>query len=325
MGMDVLSALGLTLHPASHTVFSLDEQTPASEEQLHLPAIDGYAHRIQLKPDAVPKAFKLRRLPLSVREEVSAELNRLLRADVIERADASQWVSSLTVTRKKDGRLRICTDLRLPNSQIIAEVHPLPTIDDLERNLRCNIYSRIDLESAYFQLCLQEDSRDITAFLTMDGLFRWKRVPMGLISAGSAFQKLLDQLLSGIAGCGHYLDDILVSGRSQSEHDARLQAVLARHNGTGPATLPVGTAGPVTPLPSQPPAPRPPTPPLNRSPAPPPETAPPSTGRTTPSRPRPVTAGADGADRAAPDSGLAEHELPASSFGRRRFVPVKLR
>ncbi|KAF0295756.1 hypothetical protein FJT64_006734 [Amphibalanus amphitrite] len=52
MGMDVLSALGLTLHPASHTIFDLDEQTSASEEQLHLPAIDGYAHRIQLKPDA---------------------------------------------------------------------------------------------------------------------------------------------------------------------------------------------------------------------------------------------------------------------------------
>ena len=228
MGMDALSALGLTLHPASHTIFSLNEQTSASEEQLHLPAIDGYAHRIQLKPDAVPKAFKLRRLPLSVREEVSAELNRLLRADVIERADASQWVSPLTVTRKKDGSLRICTDLRWPNSQIIAEVHPLPTIDDLERDLRGNTYSRIDLKSAYFQLCLHEDSRDITAFLTMDGLFRWKRVPMGLVSSGSAFQKLLDQLLDGIAGCGHYLDDILVSGRSQSEHDARLQAVLAR-------------------------------------------------------------------------------------------------
>ncbi|XP_043201820.1 uncharacterized protein K02A2.6-like [Amphibalanus amphitrite] len=228
MGMDVLSALGLTLHPASHTIFDLDEQTSASEEQVHLPAIDGYAHRIQLKPDAVPKAFKLRRLPLSVREEVSAELNRLLRADVIERADASQWVSPLAVTRKKDGKLRICTDLRWPNSQIIAEVHPLPTIDDLERNLRGTVYSRIDLKSAYFQLCLHEDSRDITAFLTMDGLFRWKRVPMGLVSSGSAFQKLLDQVLDGIAGCGHYLDDILVSGRTQSEHDARLHAVLAR-------------------------------------------------------------------------------------------------
>ncbi|KAF0314254.1 Methionine-R-sulfoxide reductase B1-A [Amphibalanus amphitrite] len=70
MGMDVLSALGLTLHPASHTIFDLDEQTSASEEQLHLPAIDGYAHRIQLKPDAykpghsIPVADTLSRLPL---------------------------------------------------------------------------------------------------------------------------------------------------------------------------------------------------------------------------------------------------------------------
>ena len=228
MGMDLLVSLGLTLHPASHSVFDVTDEISASGDQLHLPAIEGYAHKIQLKPDAVPQTCKLRRLPLSVRKEVSAELDRLLQADIIERAEASQWVSPLLVTRKKDGKLRICTDLRGPNSQIVPEVHPLPTIDDLERQLRGTVYSRIDLKSAYFQLRLHEDSRDVTAFLTMDGLFRWKRVPMGLVSSGSAFQKLLGQLLHGLDGCGHYLDDILVSGRNQSEHDARLNAVMNR-------------------------------------------------------------------------------------------------
>ena len=223
MGMDLLQALGITLHPASHSVYAV-----AGSASPELPVIEGYVHRIKLKPDAVPTAYKLRRLPISVREEVSAELQRQLDAGIIERVDASQWVSPLTVSRKKNGQIRVCVDLRGPNSQIVAEVHPLPTIDELESELCGKIYSRIDLKSAYHQLRLHPESRNITAFLTPDGLMRYTRVPFGLVSSGSAFQKLLSHLLQGIKCCGHYLDDILVAGSTQQEHDQRLQAVMDR-------------------------------------------------------------------------------------------------
>ncbi|XP_037082471.1 uncharacterized protein K02A2.6-like [Pollicipes pollicipes] len=64
---------------------------------------------------------------------------------------------------------------------------------------------------------------------------RYTGVPFGLVSSGSAFQKLLSSLLEGIPGCGHYPDDILVSGKDHQEHDARLRQVLdslARSNVT---------------------------------------------------------------------------------------------
>ena len=222
MGLDLINALGITLHPASNSIYSVEAEAQA------LPAIEGYEHRIMLKPGAVPTAYRLRRLPLSVREEVSAELQRLLEDGIIEKIDASEWISPLAVSRRKDGRIRICVDLRGPNSQIVAEVHPLPTLDELESKLHGSIYSRIDLKTAYHQLRLHKDSRDIAAFLTPDGLMRYTRVPFGLVSSGSAFQKLLSSLLKGVPGCGHYLDDILVSGKDHQEHDARLQEVLNR-------------------------------------------------------------------------------------------------
>ncbi|XP_043212449.1 uncharacterized protein K02A2.6-like [Amphibalanus amphitrite] len=203
-----------------------EEQSVTAEAEL--PAITGYEHRIVLRPDAVPTAYRLRRLPLAVREEVSQELQRLLRAGVIERIDASQWVSPLVVSRKPDGKIRLCVDLRGPNSQIVPEVHPLPTIEELQSRLQGVIYSKLDLRSAYHQLNLQESSRDITAFITHDGLMRFRRVPFGLVSAGSACQKLLDDLLDGIPGCGHYMDDILVSGKTRRQHDERLRKVLDR-------------------------------------------------------------------------------------------------
>ena len=119
-------------------------------------------------------------------------------------------------------------DLRGPNAQIVPEVHPLPTIEELQTRLKGTVYSKLDLSSAYHQLELHPDSRDITAFITHEGLMRFKRVPFGLVSAGSACQKLLDDLLRGIPGCGHYLDDILVSGATRRQHDERLRQVLDR-------------------------------------------------------------------------------------------------
>lgn len=64
------------------------------------------------------------------------------------------------------------------------------------------MFSTIDLESAYFQLPLHEDSWDFTVFITHEALFRFGRVPYGLASAPSAFQKMLVTVLKRTTKCG---------------------------------------------------------------------------------------------------------------------------
>ena len=87
-----------------------------------------------------------------MREEVSNELNRLLQEGIVEKIEASPWVSPLVVSRKPNGQLRLCVHLRGPNAQIVPEVHPLPTIEELQSRLQGKFYSKIDLRSAYHQL-----------------------------------------------------------------------------------------------------------------------------------------------------------------------------
>ena len=65
------------------------------KEELGL--MEGYAHRPKIDPSVKPISQPLRRLPLSVREEVSAELKRLE-----ERIEASPWVSNIVIARKKN-------------------------------------------------------------------------------------------------------------------------------------------------------------------------------------------------------------------------------
>lgn len=55
----------------------------------------GFVHRIKTQLEVLPVTSKLRRLPLTLRPQVSEELRRLEKLDVIERINASEWVSPI--------------------------------------------------------------------------------------------------------------------------------------------------------------------------------------------------------------------------------------
>ncbi len=54
--------------------------------------------------------------------------------------------------------------------------------------------------------------------LTYQGLFRYKRLPMGLMDSGAVFQWLIAQTLAGVSGAMAYIDDILIFGATKEEH-----------------------------------------------------------------------------------------------------------
>ena len=65
------------------------------------------------------------------------------------------------------------------------------------------------------------------------GLYRYKRLPYGVASAVPLFQLEMEKLLIGIPGVSVYLDDILITAKSEVEHIDRLQMVLSRLKDTG--------------------------------------------------------------------------------------------
>ena len=60
------------------------------------------------------------------------------------------------------------------------------------------------------------------------GLFQFTRLPFGVASAPSIFQRIMEGILQGIPGICVYLDDILVSGKDIQEHNRNLEAVFTR-------------------------------------------------------------------------------------------------
>ena len=131
---------------------------------------------------------------------------------------------------KSDGNVRICGDYKVTvNRDAKLDKYPIPRIDDLFTRLAGGQrFSKLDLSHAYQQIQLDPDSRKYVTINTHKGLFTYNRLPFGVASAPSIFQRVMESVLQGIPGVCVYIDDILVTGRDEQEHLDHLEEVLRR-------------------------------------------------------------------------------------------------
>ncbi|CAH8608874.1 unnamed protein product [Dicrocoelium dendriticum] len=185
---------------------------------------------IKLKEGARPKFIKACTLPYAMRPKVEEELKRLQTQDIITPVHFSDWGTPIVPVTKPDGSVRICGDYKITINQASMLVrYPLPRIDDLYATLASGEkFTKLDLSHAYSQIELDEPSRKLTNITTHMGLFQYTRLPFGIISAPGRFQSIIDDLVKDIPFACAYLDDILIFGRSDTEHLRTLAVVLER-------------------------------------------------------------------------------------------------
>lgn len=87
-------------------------------------------------------------------------------------------------------------------------------------------FSTLDLTSGYWQLPIASKDAEKTAFLTREGLYEWKRMPMGLMNAPFTFQKYMDHVFKGITCVRIYLDDIIIHSKTFDQHILDIQNIL---------------------------------------------------------------------------------------------------
>jgi hypothetical protein len=91
------------------------------------------------------------------------------------------------------------------------------------------IFTTLDLTSGFWQMALDPKSRPYTAFTALGmGQFECKVVSMGLTSALSAFQQLVEQVVKGIDNVVVYIDDLIIHSETHEEHLQSLDAVFMR-------------------------------------------------------------------------------------------------
>lgn len=171
-----------------------------------------------------------RRLPASLKGEVDKEIQGMLQTGVV-RPSTSPWSSPVVLVKKRDGAWRFCIDFRKVNAATHRDAYPLPRIDEtLDSLANAVLFTTLDLASGYWQVELDESSKEKTAFSTSAGHYEFNVMPFGLTNAPATFQRLMECVLAGLspAQCLIYLDDIIVYGTSFEDHLEHLENVLTK-------------------------------------------------------------------------------------------------
>lgn len=131
----------------------------------------------------------------------------------------------------KEGTLRFCTDFRGLNSVTITDAHPLPQVDaSLDQLSGSRFLTCLGLSSGYWQVELNPDDRENTAFSFGKGLWQYKVMGMGLKNAPPTFQHLMELALNGIDWqyVLFYIDDSCLFSPTFEHHLVLLRDVLTK-------------------------------------------------------------------------------------------------
>jgi hypothetical protein len=197
-------------------------------------------HTINVEAGTQPINTRPYRLPEAQKGEVKKEVQKLLKAGIIEESN-SPWNSPLLVVPKKadasgQQKFRLVVDYRKLNAKTVGDAYPLPDITEILDQLgQAKYFSCLDLAMGYHQIDMDPRDVDKTAFSTKEGHWAYRRMPFGLKTAPATFQRLMNTALSGLTGtrCFIFLDDIIIYANSLVEHDRKLRDVfrrLRKHN-----------------------------------------------------------------------------------------------
>ena len=167
-------------------------------------------------------------MPYAYRDLVNKELDRLVEQGIVSPVLFADWAALIILVLKSDKwSVRICGDF--VNQASIVDKYLIPKVEDLFASLSGGkSFTTLDMSQAYQQLVLEEPSKKLVMINTPKALFQYDRLPFGIASVPGIFQRVIDSLLQGIPGVVAYLDDILVTGLSDTEHLESLKEVLTR-------------------------------------------------------------------------------------------------
>lgn len=199
-----------------------------SQDITLFPKVPNYVVKFIIDKNVAPRRGAYFRVPYALENLVDEKLLEMEKMGIIERVYGfCEWVSPLVVVPKGKNDVRICVDMRGPNGAIKREYYPLPTLEDFMVALSgSKIFSKVDSKSAYHHFEIDEESRELTTFLTKNGLYRFTRLMFGVNSAPEIFQREMDRILGNLKGVKCFIDDILIFGKTQQEHDENLKNLL---------------------------------------------------------------------------------------------------
>jgi transposase InsO family protein len=187
-------------------------------------------YKFVIDPSVPPVVHAPRRQPRALVDKIVKKLKEMeSEGHITKVTEPTDWVNSMVAVLKGE-QVRICVDPKDLNKAIRREHYPIPTVEEVVASMPPNakVFSVIDAKSGFLQIKLDHKSSLLTTFNTPIGRFRWLRLPFGIKTAPEAFQRIMDTMLDGIDGARAIMDDILVAGTDEADHDRIMKQVVTR-------------------------------------------------------------------------------------------------
>jgi hypothetical protein len=188
-------------------------------------------HVIETKPGEGPVRSKPYHVPYGLRSEVKQQIKEMLNAGLISPSSA-EWCSPIVLVKKKDGSWRFCVDYRKLNSITVPQAFPMTSIDNVVELMKGNtIFSCLDLFSGFYQVAMEENSKEKSTFITSEGCYKFNVMSMGLMNSPFTMQRLamalnLDLITSGCSI--PYIDDWVFMSPCFEHHMDLMRLVFQR-------------------------------------------------------------------------------------------------
>jgi hypothetical protein len=155
---------------------------------------------------------------------------------VIREVTYPEWLANTVMSKKANGKWRMCIDFIDLNKAYSKDEFPLPRIDSLlDATPTSELMSLLDCYSGYHQIWMKKEDEPKTSSITPNGTYCYLRMPEGLKNDGGSFTRMTSKVLYTQIGKNvlTYVDDIKVKSTKQENHIGDLQETFASFRKAG--------------------------------------------------------------------------------------------
>ena len=140
-------------------------------------------------------------------------------------------MSPILVVPKKNGKLRVCINLKKVNAATIRDHYPLPITQHLlEQEAKKEAYSFLDRFSGYNQVTIHPNDQHKTTFAMEFGIYGYRVMPFGLTNAPAISQRLMSHAFKEHLQdfLKVYMDNLCVHPNHSANHTLHLIKVFEK-------------------------------------------------------------------------------------------------
>ena len=212
----------------NHDVFSKDKND--------LGLANHYKHSITLRNNE-PLYIKQFKIPDIHRKMLEGQVKEWLKLGIIQRSNSKYNSPVFIVPKKEPGQFRFVQDFRQLNQNSLDDKYCMKDVNECIGEIGragSTIFTTLDLTSGFWQMPLNKESREYTAF-TIPGMgqFEWLVSAMGLKSCPAGFQRLVELAMQNLKNVIVYIDDLILHSNDHQTHRKELQELFDRLRKTG--------------------------------------------------------------------------------------------